>query len=499
MVETALAVALLTCGGLLLQSFQHLWNTDLGIRTERLLTFETPLVRYKDSDRRVAFVNASSSLVLEARRNPKGLGALEEWRLLRGGYDFRELAALAPGERTILVDAAVVLFLEHNICFREVDPLRTEPYLIFPELINLKKPLDEPIAVAAGATYVASGATENVFASLVVLMGYTHSFTRTHHWQNHARYEVGGGLVCGFQLRAERDTELELVLYYGVDVPAAVRGLFQSLFENFLSRGNLTVTRFEPVVCPRCSTALDSGVIRQRLKDGHLFTFCNNCGERLALQPQQPIQLTSEQRAQLAQQHSAADQRTRFEQVLFRLQGFAASRGRPSPRCFISYAWDKGDNDRWVEYSLATDLQKAGIGILLDKWENSRIGASVARFVEQIEDCECVVVVGTPLYKVKAKNASAASPSVAAAEWDVAGIRMLGTEAAKRTVLPVLRDGDEASSFPALLRGRVYADFRDERQYFATAFALALSVHDIQPNDPGIADLRTSLVDQALR
>jgi predicted permease len=57
-VETALAVALLTCGGLLLQGFQHLWNTDLGIRTERLLTFETPLVRYKDFDRRVAFVNA---------------------------------------------------------------------------------------------------------------------------------------------------------------------------------------------------------------------------------------------------------------------------------------------------------------------------------------------------------------------------------------------------------------------------------------------------------
>ena len=56
-VETALAVALLTCGGLLLQTFQHLRNTDLGIRTERLLTFETPLLRYRDFDRRVAFVN----------------------------------------------------------------------------------------------------------------------------------------------------------------------------------------------------------------------------------------------------------------------------------------------------------------------------------------------------------------------------------------------------------------------------------------------------------
>jgi predicted permease len=62
-VETALAVALLICGGLLLQTFQHLWNTNLGIRTERLLTFETPLFRYKDFDRRVAFVNAELAKV----------------------------------------------------------------------------------------------------------------------------------------------------------------------------------------------------------------------------------------------------------------------------------------------------------------------------------------------------------------------------------------------------------------------------------------------------
>jgi putative ABC transport system permease protein len=56
--ETALAVVLLTCGGLLLQSFQHLRHMDIGIRTESLLTFETPLFRYKDFDRRVAYINA---------------------------------------------------------------------------------------------------------------------------------------------------------------------------------------------------------------------------------------------------------------------------------------------------------------------------------------------------------------------------------------------------------------------------------------------------------
>ena len=56
--ETALAVVLLTSAALLLHTFQQLRNTDFGIRNERLLTFETPLFRYKEFDRRLAFVHA---------------------------------------------------------------------------------------------------------------------------------------------------------------------------------------------------------------------------------------------------------------------------------------------------------------------------------------------------------------------------------------------------------------------------------------------------------
>src|SRR4029453_14772663 len=54
-VETALAVVLLTCGGLLLQTYQYLRHNDVGMRSERLLTFETPVFRYaKDFDQRIA-------------------------------------------------------------------------------------------------------------------------------------------------------------------------------------------------------------------------------------------------------------------------------------------------------------------------------------------------------------------------------------------------------------------------------------------------------------
>jgi hypothetical protein len=446
--------------------------------------------------------NLASSFVLEARRNPKGLGALEEKRLLGGQYDFPELKDLRADERDVLLDSAALLFLEHNVCFRETDPLRMEPFLVFPELINLKKPPEEEQATEDGVAYTVNGPTENVFASLVVLLGYTNTFTRTAQWHNNARYEVGAGLACGFRQEAERDGELDLVLCFGPTVGPPVRTLFQGLFESFLARRNLTVLRLEPVRCHNaaCGRPLDRSVARKRMKDGLTFAFCNDCGAKLTLPPMaEPIQLTSELQAKVESQRRVAEQRTRFEQAIFAVRGYIAEQKITPPECFISYAWGVAEHERWVEKRLATDLQKAGIDVVLDRWHNAQIGASVARFVERIEDCARVIVVGTPLYRQKAKNLASPTGSVAAAEWDLTGIRMLTTENQKRTVLPVLLEGDEAASFPGLLRGRVYADFRDESAYFTTAFDLILSVYQLAPNHSAVADLRESLRSRELR
>ena len=129
--------------------------------------------------------------------------------------------------------------------FHESDLIGTA-YLVFPELINLKRPLDDDgQPVEDGVAYTAGGAVENVYASLEVLMGYTQTFTRTNQWRNRARYEVGRGQVCGFRLEAKRAGELDFVLYFAKDTPPPVRMLFQSLFENFLNRRNLTVHRLD--------------------------------------------------------------------------------------------------------------------------------------------------------------------------------------------------------------------------------------------------------------
>ena len=63
------------------------------------------------------------------------------------------------------------------------------------------------------------GAVENVYASLVVLLGYTNTFIRTHQWQNQAQYEMGEGETCGFLQTDYRDGEVEFVLYYAEQTP----------------------------------------------------------------------------------------------------------------------------------------------------------------------------------------------------------------------------------------------------------------------------------------
>src|SRR6185369_8067026 len=290
--------------------------------------------------------NLASSFVLEARRNPKGLGALEEKRLLAGGYEFPELKDLPVGERDVLLDSAALLFLEHNVCFRETDPLRMEPYLVFPELINLKKPPEKDAATEDGATYTVTGPTENVFASLVVLLGYTHTFTRTEQWQNNARYEVGEGLICGFRQEAESDGELEFVHYFGPNVGLPVRTLFQSLFESFLARRNLTVQRYDPVRCGK-KHLLNRAIVREAMEQGDETTFCSKCGDKVSLPAMaEQIQLTREEKVEVESQRRAAEQRTRFEQAVFRLRAYIAEQGIKPPECFISYAWGVPEHER---------------------------------------------------------------------------------------------------------------------------------------------------------
>jgi putative ABC transport system permease protein len=104
--ETALAVVLLTSGGLLLETLQHLRDTDLGIRSEKLLTFETPLFRYRGFDRRVAFVSAE----LESIRAIPGVVNAAAISRIPLTVNDQATFYLLPGQSADVVPGQVALF-----------------------------------------------------------------------------------------------------------------------------------------------------------------------------------------------------------------------------------------------------------------------------------------------------------------------------------------------------------------------------------------------------
>jgi WD40 repeat protein len=437
-------------------------------------------------------INLASSFVLEARRNPKGLGVLDEARVLRGGYDFTEVARTGQKASEALLDAVTALFLEHNVCFREA--LGNHTLLVFPSLINQKRPPSEDLETEEGFSYTVSGAVETVYPALVVLLGYTNTFTRTQHWQHQAQYEMDRGEVCGFRQIQEREGEIDLQLYFGVTCPPETRGLFQGLFERFLTRRDVTVVKYPPVNCPECGYRQPRSEVVRRTQAKKGFLHCGECGSRIEL-PRKgtEVRLSRRDRERVETERTIAEARTSLEAALVRVKSIIRDRSQSwaPPSCFISYAHGNRDHERWVA-SFATDLKNAAIDVLFDE-DNTAIGMSIARFISQIEKADFVVAVGTIAYRLKYEELGSIAGTILAAEVDLINLRLTRAEAAKNTVLPVLLEGAPENALPPLMQGRLYCDVRRPDQYYPSLFDLILTIHRIPFVHPAISELRELL------
>jgi hypothetical protein len=231
------------------------------------------------------------------------------------------------------------------------------------------------------------------------------------------------------------------------------------------------------------------------LKLGRSAVGCENadCLHRIDLPPDEPLNVKPAQREQIDQQGAIAELRSKFEEVLFELSRLAQTEKLKAPSCFVSYAWGNSEHERWVEHRLAMDLEKAGIKVILDRWENSQIGGSIPRFVDLISKCDRVLIVGTKAYKRKFDNLDPETGTVVAAEMDQVSARLLGSEAKKKTVLPLLLEGTPEEALPPALLTRVRSDFRADNRYFDTALDLFLSLYEIPPRHPAVTHWKKQL------
>jgi small GTP-binding protein len=404
-------------------------------------------------------VNLAASIMLLADKNPRELGAVNETELLRGKYSFDELKGLEKAEQQILLDAAVLRFLEHNICFRET--LGSDTLLIFPSLIKQKRPLQDDLPAADDVSYVVRGRVENLYASLVVLLGYTPSFTRINQWQNQAQYEMGAGQVCGFRLIEEREGEIELVLYYGEQLPARGRARFQELFEQFLYQREVEVTRFPPVACPK-GHRIERATVIKRVREGKRFVFCDECGEKTVLPDfDKPQTIGLGASAWLQREEAVARLRSAYEVQLTRVKGYR--RTWAAPRCYLSRL---PEQSAWAG-KLIHDLRDAGVYVIEQ--------------VDAVKPDDFVILLDTSAYKQAFNTpALAADAQLIQARW----------KGGNKKVLALACEGQQGAH---TLEGCTPGNFCDETHYPVSLFDLVLTLYTIPLTHAGFVPLRRVL------
>ncbi|WP_328838624.1 TIR domain-containing protein [Streptomyces europaeiscabiei] len=413
-------------------------------------------------------VDLASSVFLQADKHPQELGALNESTLLSGNYRFPEVESLDPAERQVLLDAAVVRFLEHNLCFRGT--LGAETLLIFPGLIKQKRPLFDAIETIDDVSYVVRGRVENVYPALVVLLGHTQTFTRVNYWQSQAQFDMGSGQICGFRLFQEREGEIELVLHYSDAVPRYGRSMFQGLFERFLYQRDVMVTVFPPVFCANRHRQERSAVMGS-LRGGMRTMFCFRCGDRIDLpETEQPVALGAEDTRLVERDEAAARLRSTYEAHLVRVKSFRSDRA--VPRCHLSHL---PADSVWVS-QLARDLREAGVFVVEDPAD--------------VQDDDIVLVVVTPDHVQALSRPAGPSSAVAAL---IRARRQRTRPGQGPGVIPLLRVGTAETVLPAELRGLVAGRFQDDTRYVVGLFDLVLTLYAIAFNHPAFQPLRVVL------
>lgn len=404
-------------------------------------------------------VTLASSIVLLADKHPRELGAVSETELLRGKFQFDELAGLSSAETQILLDAAILRFLEHNICFRET--LGDENLLIFPGLIKQKRPLQDNLPSTDDISYVVRGRVENLYASLVVLLGYTPSFTRINQWQNQAQYEMGEKEICGFRLIEDREGEIEVVLYYGDRLPPYGRTQFQGLFEQFLYQRDVEVMRFPPVICPK-GHRQERATIMKRVREGKRFVHCEECGARTDLPSfEEPQTIGVGASAWLQREEAVARLRSAYEVELTKVKSYR--RDRVAPRSYISHLDQQAE---WAK-EFIKDLREAGVYIVEQ--------------AAQVQPDDFVIVLDTLAYQ----KAFESRASVL-----IGDIPLINARFGKPKLISLALTGHaEPHAFEDCNLG----SFCDETHYPVSLFDLVLNLYAIPLTHAGFAPLRQTL------
>ncbi len=137
------------------------------------------------------------------------------------------------------------------------------------------------------------------------------------------------------------------------------------------------------------------------------------------------------------------------------------------PSCYICYARNES-NEKWLTI-LYQQLTKAGVIVYLDICREQKEISNV-RFAEKLNNCDYVIVMGTP----DLKNAWEDPKSTAPHKTEIEQV------CAKKipNLIKLLLTGENQTSFPVSLEHYSFVDFSNKKEYFYNFFKLIAKIFE---------------------
>jgi WD40 repeat protein/DNA-directed RNA polymerase subunit RPC12/RpoP len=221
--------------------------------------------------------NYASAMASAARKQPDGLGFLEEQAAREGKFDFGSLKRIKTDEEPIILQAVIELFVTKELAVLE------EGKLIFPSQLNRELP-EHPEPKGVIVEYKFEGTILNAYATLVVRLYYSEAFIMQPLWKNAALF-LPYGLTgetnrCGFILKEVDEGTGLLTVFFGADLPKATKILFLKYVHEHLRRKALNgnVARERIYRCLECQNEVESRrAVKFHLEQGRSTILCQYC------------------------------------------------------------------------------------------------------------------------------------------------------------------------------------------------------------------------------
>jgi WD40 repeat protein len=236
------------------------------------------------------WINAYAQAVIRTLRSSETeLGYLPQRSIAEGKLVYQsvgrdgavvDMKRLQPHEERIILGEMERQLTERGLCLQQGDKL------VFPSHCGRDRPavVKHPSVLVS---YTVTGYLDDIYATLVVKLADSHSFSLKELWRDAADFDtLEGSHRMGIKLARETASSGDISVYFGPGVTQEEQVIFANYIHAHLAERSEQVQRLRYYVCPKCYTPKGNPQVLMEkllLKKQQADTECDKCGKRFVL------------------------------------------------------------------------------------------------------------------------------------------------------------------------------------------------------------------------